>query len=403
MSGTEQPRPEQGYHRVQRDLEAMIAAGTLPAGSLVPAERLLAQQLSASLGEVRLAVNKLAAQGVLNRVARKGTFVAATAAPPAGRRPGEKPSVAVLIRDLAYFYPPLVQAIEKEARTLGMNVVLGCVDGSIEQERQLIAQRIAEGVAGVILAPVQPYGPVQPDYKHPYSVPRPPGSLDYLSELPVPVVIIDHFGMDMPNLGVDCVLKDDFAGTYQATTHLIRHNRTKIAAFFGLTPGQAALPYEIIQRRKGYEAAMADHGLPVPELPLMAPWHLDHDTSLVRRHLEAGWNAFVLSDDGSAAMLIRLLDGWGVKVPDEVAVIGYDDEPFCRVIDPPLSSVRVPKQEMGRKAAQFLHQRIGGGTRGNYRSLILKPEVVARGSCGCKSARMIRAAGTVAVPAVMAG
>jgi len=66
------------------------------------------------------------------------------------------------------------------------------------------------------------------------------------------------------------------------------------------------------------------------------------------------------------------------------------------VIDPPLSSVRVPKQEMGRKAVQFIHDRIVNGTRGNYRSLILKPEVVARASCGCKPSHAKRAAAMAA-------
>ena len=388
-----------GYHRVQRELEAMIAGGVLPAGGLVPAERVLAQQLAASLGEVRLAVNKLAGLGQLVRVARKGTFVAANAVSTV-RKPGETPTVAVLVPDLAYFYPPVIQAMEKEARKLGMNVFLGCVDGSLELERQLIAQKIAEGASGIILAPVQPYGPAQPDFKHPFSLPRPPGSLDYLAALPVPVVVFDHFGMDMPNIGVDCVLKDDFAGAYQATAHLIRHGRKKIAAFTGLTPGQAAPSYEGGQRWKGIAAAMADHGLAVSELPPLSTWNLDHDTGLIRRHLQAGADAFVLTDDNSAAILIRMLTGWGVKVPDDVAVIGYDDEPLCLVIDPPLSSVRVPKQEMGRKAVQFLHDRSVNGTRGNYRSLILKPEVVARASCGCKPAHARRAAAMAAATMV---
>ncbi len=81
-------------------------------------------------------------------------------------------------------------------------------------------------------------------------------------------------------------------------------------------------------------------------------------------------------------MLVRLLNQWDVKVPDQVALIGYDDEPFCRVIDPPISSVRTPKVEMAHKAVQLLATRIESGTKGNYRSIILKPTVVARASCG---------------------
>lgn len=385
------------YLQVKQHLERLIVQGTLAGGGLVPSDRDLAKQFKTSLVTAQRAVNMLAAEGKVSRLPRKGTVVMPGLAAP---KTSGRPVWAVLVPDLEYFYPPIIKAIEGEARKLGVTMVLGCVGGSLEQERQMIFQKIEEGVSGIILAPVQPYGPTPADFTHPVSMPRPAGSLDYLAALPVPLVVIDHFGMDMPNLGVDCVIKDDFAGTYQATAHLIGHGYQKIAAFVGLAPGQPPLPHEFVQRRKGYEAAMADHGLALPELPPLSAYHLDHDTATFKRYLDADYKAYVVGDDGTAALLVRLLDGWGVKVPEDVAVIGYDDDRMCTLINPPLSSVRVPKQEMGCKAVQFLHERITNRMRGNFRSLIFKPEVVARASCGCMSFQ-VKQAGAVsaALPA----
>jgi DNA-binding LacI/PurR family transcriptional regulator len=279
-----------------------------------------------------------------------------------------------------YFYPPILQEIEKETRRMGIIASFGCVGGSLELERRVIFQKIEEGVSGIILAPAfLKY--LDSTASIPPSMIRPPESLDYLAELPVPLVVIDHFGTDMPNIGIDCVLKDEFAGTYQSTVHLIRHGYTKIGAFLAKVP-DIVEPYEFTQRRKGYEAAMADYTLALPELPMLRAWDIDYNPEAIKRYLDASFNAFVMGDDSSAALLIRLLTRWGIKVPDQVAVIGYDDEPLCQVIDPPLSSVRIPKVEMAHKAVRLLAERIESRSRNNFRSMVLRPRVVARQSCG---------------------
>lgn len=374
-------KPSYLMNKVKGDLEGMIAQGVLRSGGLMPSCQELAGTLGASPATVQRAMQALAAEGKLVRHPRKGTVVAEGVSPGAAR--GN--SWAVLVRDLQYFYPPIVETIERKARKLGITIMLGCVGSDLDAERRMILQRIQGGASGIILAPATPVDTTS-SASIPPGLPRPAGSLDYLAELPVPVVVIDHFGMDMPNLGVDCVIKDDFAGMYQSTVHMIQHGYTKIAGFVGLAPDQTTEPYEAAKRRHGYEAAMRDYGLPLPELPVLRAWDIDYNPEAIKRYLEQGYNAFVLGDDGSAAFLVRLLDRWGVAVPDDAAVIGFDDDRICTMTHPPLSSMRVPKEEMGRKAVQFLHERITGGKQGNYRSLILKPEVVARVSCGCRQA-----------------
>ncbi len=358
----------QGYRKVKSQIEGMIQCGVLSGGGLVPAERALAQQLSASLGEVRLAVNKLAGEGKLVRIPRKGTFVTPR---PGKVSPVQTSTWAVIVPLLKYFYPPIIHTLEEEARSCGATISLGCAGVSADLERRLVLQAIEKGAEGILLAPARS---IRRE--------REVGSFDYLGGLPVPIVIMDHWGTQvLPTIGVDCVLNDNFAGCYQSTVHLIQHRHTKIG-FFRIARAEQITPPELIQRQKGYEAALTDHGLEIPQLPPLPNWNIDHDPEPIKRYIEAGVDAFVLTDDTSAAKLLRLLNRWGIKVPEQVAVIGYDDEPMDEITDPPLSSVRVPKEEMARKAATLLKERIESKTKGDYRTILLRPTVVARQSCG---------------------
>jgi GntR family transcriptional regulator, arabinose operon transcriptional repressor len=362
------PTKLSGYRKIKGEIEGMIQRGVLTGGGLVPAERELARQLSASLGEVRLAVNKLAGEGKLVRIPRKGTFVTPR---PGKVLAGQTPTWAVIVPLLKYFYPPILHTLEEEARSYGATINLGCSGVNADLERQLVLQAIEKGAEGILLAPARSLRRE-----------RDAGSFDYLEGLPVPIVIMDHWGTQaLPSVGVDCVLNDNFAGCYQSTVHLIQHRHTKIG-FFRVARPEQITPPEFIQRRKGYEAALADHGLAVPQLAPLWNWNIDHDPEPIRQYLEAGVSAFVLTDDTSAAKLLRLLNRWGIKVPEQVAVIGYDDEHMDEITDPPLSSVRVPKEEMARKAARLLQERIESKTKGNYRTILLRPTIVARQSCG---------------------
>ena len=250
------------YVRVKREVEKLIARGVLRRGNLVPGERGLASKLKANVGTVRRAVQELAEEGKLIRMPRVGTIVSPGASASKGL-----PWWAVIVPSMEYFYPPLVHSIEEEARSRGVRVVLNCIGEDIELERDLVQQAVADGVSGVLLAPAFQ---INRD--------RDPESLEYLSELPVPAVIMDHVGNELPPSGVDCVLADNFAGSYQATVHLICHNHKKIAMFRSKTPIHSP---EFLQRERGYEAALADHELEEPNLPALYAWDIDYNPEAV--------------------------------------------------------------------------------------------------------------------------
>jgi LacI family transcriptional regulator len=167
---------------------------------------------------------------------------------------------------------------------------------------------------------------------------------------------------------------------------MIRHGYTKIVLFEGRTPEKSKenITPECLQRTRGYETAMADHGLKKMPLPPLRNWDIDRNPVLIKEYIDQGVEAFVLMDDDGAATLLRVLSRLGIKVPDDVAVIGFDNDRICEFTDPPLSSVKMPVADMARCAVNLLSDRIKSGTQGNTRSIVLRPTVVARESCGNK-------------------
>ena len=208
---------------------------------------------------------------------------------------------------------------------------------------------------------------------------RPRETLDYLAELPVPAVIMDHWGINLPITGIDCVLSDNYAGTYQATVHMIRHGYRKIS----VAQGDPASSPEMSERNRGYVSALTDHGLKVPDLPRISTDDLGRGRlDALKKHLEWGTQGFVVGNDRSASTMIRRLTEMGYKVPEQIGVIGYDDEPFATALCPKLSSVRVEKGEIARRAVGMLRERIETGSKGRHKMVVLRPTVVVRQSCG---------------------
>lgn len=344
----------------------MIEDGDFCSGGLIPAERELARTLQTARGTLRKAISRLVSDGKLIRRPRVGTIVS----PSVGRNTPHQ-MWGVIVPILHYFYPLLVSYLEREAERRGAFIQLACSYDDPRREREHMDRMIESGAKGIILA-----------HSLPCKLNNTP---DNLSALPVPVILLDHWGKSLPSSGVDSVLSDDFAGCYQSTLHMIRHGYRKISFPHGSKPSLYTQ-----ERYNGYRTALKDHGISVPpeDLGTLTNLQIRHkNADVLRKHLDWGTEAIVTSNDNTACELIRLLEDLGVRVPRDVGVIGYDDDSICTKINPMLTTVRVPKQEMACRAAEMLAERIRRNEpHGRHRSIVLRPIVVARQSCALNCA-----------------
>lgn len=181
-------------------------------------------------------------------------------------------------------------------------------------------------------------------------------------------------------LAVPCVLPDDAMGARLATEHLIRNGRRHIGLVNGPPHFEATH-----DRLAGYRAALAADGLPFrPELVRTAStWHqdqgLEQASDLLRS--EHPVDAILCASDNLALGALDALRSTGFRVPDDVALVGFDNRPLSRHQRPPLTSVALPLYEMGRIAGQLLLDAIDGNPQ-RHEILRIPCELVVRDSCG---------------------
>lgn len=169
----------------------------------------------------------------------------------------------------------------------------------------------------------------------------------------IPLVFFDRA---CESLNTSSVLVDDFEGAFKAVEHLIFTGRKRIAHLAG--PDHLLISRE---RKNGYMAALQKHGLPVEDsLIIPCGLTLENGVEAFSGFLKTNMlpDAIFSAADPSAigAMLVIKEKGW--HVPDEIAIVGFSDEPLTSLIDPSLSSVYQPGYEMGQIASRMLLNQI---------------------------------------------
>ncbi len=186
--------------------------------------------------------------------------------------------------------------------------------------------------------------------------------LESLIESGLPVSLI---GRDFLNPQADLVIADNLKGGYEATKHLIQTGRRRIG-FIGVSLTKSIA----LRRFRGYLEALEEHGLPVEEELIVGPRGVNdqiHGYSTEEVGYEGMTKLLSLKErptavfarnDFTAVGALNAIKQAGLRVPEDIAVVGYDDIPLAAHTSPPLTTVRQPTREQGRVAAEFLLRRI---------------------------------------------
>lgn len=191
----------------------------------------------------------------------------------------------------------------------------------------------------------------------------------------LPTVLINRSGGE----GIPAVVSDDRAGMAMAVAHLASLGHRRIAHVGGPAPLSTGL-----LRREGFEAAMAAQGLELP------PGWVEAAPAYGRAEGEAaaslllsrcpGITALACANDLLALGAYDACRRAGLRIPADISVTGHNDMPLVDMIEPPLTTIRIPHAEMGRRAARLLLDRIHQGTEAG--TAVLAPALVERGSTG---------------------
>jgi DNA-binding LacI/PurR family transcriptional regulator len=166
------------------------------------------------------------------------------------------------------------------------------------------------------------------------------------------IVLVDHRDEDGK---YEAILSDGFGGAYAATKSLLDRGHHRIG-FFGNEPGVSSFQ----DRLRGYWCAHMEAGIqPDPYLTIGARNKSENEKAL-KAYLASDLHptAVVTSNDWYALMVIRVCRELNIRIPDDLSLIGFDDVAFATQIDPPLSTVSVNKEEMGRIAVRRLYSKI---------------------------------------------
>ncbi|MFE4621169.1 substrate-binding domain-containing protein [Streptomyces sp. NPDC056747] len=324
----------------------------------------VAEEMGVSAVTVRQDVRDLAGRGLLVRVhggaMSPSAAQAADAAAPAAPRPTHALGLVVPPGD--YYYPEIIRGVQDAARTHGARIVLAVSGETLEENQEQVRRLVAGGVDGLMLMLHAGLEPAERTEK-------------WLAGLDVPVVLVDRrAGAEAGRL--EQVASDHAHGAGLAVRHLAELGHERIALV-----ARAESPNTPLIR-EGYTAALRALGLtPGPEYSIGPS---DGSTSTqwfeeLVRAVEAGdVRAALVHNDLDAVTLVGLLQARALRVPEDLAIVTYDDE-VAELSDVPLTAVAPPKRAVGAWAVDLMRRRLAD-PGAPLAELLLRPELRVRSS-----------------------
>ncbi|MEV7190536.1 LacI family DNA-binding transcriptional regulator [Streptomyces sp. NPDC093510] len=331
-----------------------------------------AAELGVSAVTVRQDVRALAGRGLVVRVhggamsnaaAQQSEPPGPAASRPTAARPGSV--LGLVVPPGSYYYSEIIRGVQDAARAHGVRVVLVVSGETLEDNEEQVRRLVASGVQGLLLMPRAGLEPVERTER-------------WLSGLDVPAVLVDRrAGAQAGRL--EQVASDHAYGAGLAVRHLAGLGHEQIALV-----ARAESPNTPLIR-EGYTAACADLGLPAgPEHRVESPTGrtpFEAQLAELVRAVEAGEiHAALVHNDLDAVTLVGLLQARGLNVPDDLAIVTYDDE-VAELSDVPLTAVAPPKRAVGAWAVELLLRRLADAAP-PLAELLLRPELRVRESSG---------------------
>ncbi|MCU0485710.1 MAG: LacI family transcriptional regulator [Anaerolineales bacterium] len=256
------------------------------------------------------------------------------------------------------YFPNLIRGISSTCHESDYSVMLWLAEA--EYERLTIDQVLHNGfVDGMIIS----------------SMPLDDSIVTSLIRSGLPFVSV---GRSLTNPSINYVDVENRRGALEAVMHLIRQKRRRIATITGPLNTIAG-----VDRRDGYLEALRIRGIPAdPALIVEGNFSEDEGYNAMKQLLSLHPDAVFAASDSMALGAMRALREAGIKIPDEIALVGFDDLPFAAHTQPPLTTIRQPIQRTGSLAAETLMDILEHPDEAYARHIILPVELIIRETCG---------------------
>lgn len=270
-------------------------------------------------------------------------------------------TIGLILPDTANpFYAALAKGVEDTGFGLGYSVLLCHSNYDATRECAYAEVLIAKQVDGVV------YIQATPDAT----------TVRRLLQRGIPTVAVDR---EIPGVEIDCVVADNYGGSRAATEHLLQLGHRRIGCI-----ARASALSNTSERIRGYQTAMRQAGLEAnPDLLVSTGHGYEDGRTAMGQLLRTGSRptAVVAYPDILAIGAIRAVLDAGLRVPEDISVVGFDDIPPSAFLHPALTTVAMPKWEMGQRATDVLMARIHGGTVGQpAHRMILPTTLIVRES-----------------------
>ena len=350
------------YKQLKQVIENRIKSGEKKTGELFSSEKEFCQEFSVSQITVRKAMFELVNEGVLYRIPGKGTFVAGPEQGSRGISKLKTDNIGFVISREHHpifsntFYSYVFAGVEEEARSHGYNLIYQVLDEKLMFDPSTFKLIEERKVDGLILAG---------EMSHSF--------VSNLKAKDIPIVLLDHH---IENSSLDSIVTDNTKGTADMIKYLADLGHRQIG-FLGATLEHGSF----MERFEGYKAAMKKYRLEFNE-DFVQTGLLWNGYGIMEKmfRLQKLPTAIFACNDLMAIRAMAAIQDKGMKIPDEISIAGFDDIDMSQQIHPPLTTVRVEKEEMGKIGVRRLIQRMKNSNK-RAEKITVPTELVVRKSC----------------------
>ena len=352
---------EPKYVQLKNYIKGIIENGELGSGEKLYSENELARRFEISRHTVRQAVGELVNENWLSRIQGSGTFVSRTI----GAKKEKSGIIGVITTYLDdYIFPGIIKGIDNILSNQGYSIILGQTNNKLEKEAVCLQNMFDRNVDGFIIEPTKS------------ALPN-PNSLFYedMKRKNLPCIFINGY---YPGHEGSYVVEDDELGGYIAAKYLFKLGHERLAGIFKVDDIQGHGRYS------GFVRAHREEGRNIPEDSVT--WYTTEDTQTLFTREGSGamlsrirrCTGLICYNDQIAMKTIDILNREGLKTPDDISIVSFDDSDLASAGEIKLTTLAHPKDKLGERAASALLE-IMSGKHKTIREK-MKPVIIIRNS-----------------------